>query len=1082
MIRGLVDFALNNRWLMIGAAVLLFAWGIVSFHSLPVEAYPDVANNYVQIITQWPGRAAEEVEQQVTVPIEIQMAGIPHLEHLRSTTLAGLSSIMLIFDDDSTDKDNRQEAFQRLGQVTLPAGLQPQMGTDWSPVGQIYWYTLRSTNPAYDSMELKSLEDWKLEKEFKSVPGVVDVSSFGGITREYQVRLDPEKLIAYGLSISQVEQQLANNNVNAGGSFIEQGEQQINVREVGLFTSVHDIEETVLKTQSGTALRVKDIATVAQGTKIRLGQIGKTCRIGATPIDESDPTARPDPCVQQGDSQARAIPIERQDGKLIDNPDVVEGIVLLHKGDNSDSTLEAIHKKVAELNGDATHPGVLPSGVKIVPFLDRSDLLHYTTHTVLHNLSEGIFLVVIILFLFLGNVRGAVIVALTMPFALLFAAICLDLRGIPANLLSLGALDFGMVVDGSVVMIENIVRHLNHRSGEMLTPTQMVREAAHEVQRPVFFARGMIIAAYLPIFTLQAVEGRLFKPMAWMVTFALVGGLIFSMLIAPVLASFFFSQGASEWENPAMVWLTRRYRTSVKWAIEHRFITVGVAVLALAFAAFLTFSDAIGSEFLPHLDEGSIWVRGTLAPSTGPTESLRVMNEARIRLNAFPEVTKVVSQTGRPDDGNDTTGFFNTEYFVDLKPKNEWRPVFRKNKEELISAMNTELSKIPGVGWNFSQPISDNVEEAVSGVKGELAVKIYGDDLRTLEAKGNQIVSIMSGIKGVEDLGLFRVIGQPNLNYTVDRAAAARYGINVADVQDAIQTAVGGNAVTQVLKGEARYDVVLRYQPQFRDTQEAIDNIRLLAPSGERVSLAQLTTVKTEDGAEEVYREAGQRYVAIKYSVRGRDLGSTVQEAIREVDKQVSLPSRYKINWAGEYESQQRSSRRLMIVLPITLIVIFVLLYMMFHSGKWALLIFANVSMAPVGGLTALLFTHTHFSVSSGVGFLALFGVSVEVGVIMLEYINQMRVRGHSIEEAAIEGAVLRLRPIMMTMLVATLGLLPAATSHGIGSDSQRPFAIVIVGGLIGALFISVILLPTLYVWIARPSDVLPTPDTEFEN
>ena len=505
-------------------------------------------------------------------------------------------------------------------------------------------------------------------------------------------------------------------------------------------------------------------------------------------------------------------------------------------------------------------------------------------------------------------------------------------------------------------------------------------------------------------------------------------------------------------------------------------------MLALAFAVFLTFSGAIGSEFLPHLDEGSIWVRGTLAPSTGPTESLRVMNEARIRLNAFPEVTKVVSQTGRPDDGTDTTGFFNTEYFVDLKPKDQWRPVFRKNKDELIAAMDRELSKMPGVGWNFSQPISDNVEEAVSGVKGELAVKIYGDDLQTLEAKGDQIVSIMSGIKGVEDLGLFRVIGQPNLNYTVDRAAAARYGINVADVQDAIQTAVGGNAVTQVLKGEARYDVVLRYQPQFRDTQEAIDNIRLLAPSGERVSLAQLTTVKTEDGAEEVYREAGQRYVAIKYSVRGRDLGSTVEEAIRKVNAQVALPIGYKIDWAGEYESQQRSSRRLMLVLPITLIVIFVLLYMMFHSGKWALLIFANVSMAPVGGLTALLLTHTHFSVSSGVGFLALFGVSVEVGVIMLEYINQMRVRGHSIEEAAIEGAVLRLRPIMMTMLVATLGLLPAATSHGIGSDSQRPFAIVIVGGLIGALFISVILLPTLYVWIARPSDVLPLPETEFEN
>ena len=1077
MIRGLIDFALNNRWLVLGGSLLLFAWGIISFHNLPVEAYPDVANNYVQIITQWPGRAAEEVEQQVTIPIEIQMAGIPHMEHLRSTSLAGLSSIMLIFDDDSINKDNRQEVFQRLGQVTLPVGLQPQMGTDWSPVGQIYWYTLWSTNPQYDNMDLKSLEDWTLEKQFKSVPGVVDVSSFGGITREYQVRVDPDKLVAYGLSIGQVEQQLANNNTNAGGSFIEQGQQQVNIREVGLFISVHDIEETVLKTQAGTALRVKDIATVAQGPKIRLGQIGKICRFGATPVTESDSTARPDPCVEQVDKQGKPIVIQREDGKLIDSDDVVEGIVLLHKGDNSDSVLEGIHKKVAELNDH-----ILPPGVKIVPFLDRSDLLHYTTHTVLHNLTEGILLVVIILFLFLGNVRGAFIVALTMPFALLFAAICLNLRGTPANLLSLGALDFGMVVDGSVVIVENIVRHLSQRRREGFTPTQQIREAAHEVQRPVFYARGMIITAYLPIFTLQAVEGRLFKPMAWMVSFALIGGLVFSILIAPVLCSLLFPKGTSEWENPVMIWLTKHYRTAAKWAIEHRYVTVSLAGLTLLFAGFLGFSGIIGSEFLPHLDEGSIWVRGTLAPSTGPTQSLRVMNEARIRLNAFPEVTKVVSQTGRPDDGTDTTGFFNTEYFVDLKPKDEWRHVFKKNKDELIAAMQRELDKTPGVLWSFSQPISDNVEEAVSGVKGELAIKIYGDDLKTLEEKGNEIVSIMSKIQGVQDLGLFRVIGQPNLNYTVNREAAARYGINVADVQDAVQTAVGGNAVTQVLQGEAHYDVVIRYLPQFRNTQEAINNIRLLAPNGERVSLAQLTTVKTEDGAEEVYREAGQRYVAIKYSVRDRDLGSTVEEAIRKVNDQVKLSPGYRIDWAGEYESQKRSSHRLMLVLPITLILIFVILYMMFHSGKWALLILVTVSMAPVGGLTALLLSHTNFSVSSGVGFLALFGVSVETGVIMLEYINQMRARGHSIEESAIEGAVLRLRPIMMTMLVATLGLLPAATSHGIGSDSQRPFAIVIVGGLIGALVISVFLLPTLYVWIARPQDVLPAPETEFEN
>jgi cobalt-zinc-cadmium resistance protein CzcA len=1045
MIRGLVDFALNNRYMILAAAVLLFIWGAISFHNLPVEAYPDVANNYVEVITQWPGRAAEEVEQQVTIPIEIQMAGIPHMQHLRSFSLAGLSDIKMIFDDDSVNDWNREKVLERLSQVTLPAGLQPQIGTDWSPVGQIYWYTLHSTNPAYDNMELKSIEDWTLEKQFKSVPGVVDVSSFGGMTREYQVRVDPNKLIAYGLSIGQVEQQLANNNTNAGGSFIEEGQQQINVREVGLYRNVRDIEETQLKTANGTALKVKDIATVIQGPKIRLGQIGKA--------------------------------IHRENGKVIDDDDVIEGIVLLQKGDDSDSTLEGIHAKVKELNDQ-----ILPPGVKVVPFLDRSDLLHYTTHTVLHNLTEGIILVVIILFLFLGNVRGALIVSLTIPFALLFASICLDLRHIPANLLSLGALDFGMVVDGAVVMVENIVRHLGRRRADSTSPMEQIREAAHEVQRPVFYAIGIIVTAYLPIFTLQAVEGRLFKPMAWTVAFALLGALIFSMLVAPVLSSFLFWKGAREWHNPVMVWITDRYRHTATWAIEHRMVTVGIAVCALLLAGFLGISGVIGSEFLPHLDEGAIWVRGTLAPSTGPTAGVETMNKARVILAAFPEVTKVVSQVGRPDDGTDSTGFFNTEYFVDLLPKDKWRSSFHQNKDELIAAMNRELVKMPGVIWNFSQPISDNVEEAVSGVKGELAVKLYGDDLKLLEAKADQIVGIMGGIKGVQDLGVFRAIGQPNLNYVVDRAAAARYGINVSDVQDAIQTAVGGGAVSQVLQGEARYDVVVRYQKPYRDTREAIEDIRLLSPSGERVSLAQLTQVKVEDGAEEIYREQNQRYVAIKYSVRGRDLGSTVEEAIAKVDQQVKLPPGYHIDWAGEYQSQKRANKRLMLVLPITITLIFIILYTMFRSGKWALLIMCNVIMAPVGGLLALLFTHTNFSVSSGVGFLALFGVSVQTGVIMLEYINQLRVRGHSIEESAVEGAVLRLRPIMMTMLVATLGLLPAATSHGIGSDSQRPFAIVIVGGLVGALVISVFLLPTLYVWIAGEHDVLPTPETEFEN
>jgi cobalt-zinc-cadmium resistance protein CzcA len=1044
MIRGVVDFALNNRFIVLIVAILLFAWGGISFHNLPVEAYPDVANNYVMVITQWPGRAAEEVEQQVTVPLEISMAGIPHMTHLRSTSLAGLSALNMIFDDSSVNDWNREKVLERLSQVTLPSGLQPQIGTDWSPVGQIFWYTLESTNPAYDNMELKSLEDWTLEKDFKSVPGVVDVSSFGGMTREYQIKLDPDKLVAYGLSIAQVEQQLINNNVNAGGSFIQAGEQQINVREVGLFTDVHDIEQTMLKTQTGTALRIRDIATVAQGPKIRLGQIGKTIR--------------------------------HQDGKLYDNPDTTEGVVLLQKGDNSDTTLEGIHAKVKELNDH-----VLPPGVKIVPFLDRSDLLHLTTHTVLHNLTEGIILVVVILFLFLGNVRGAFIVAITIPFSLLFASICLDLVHVPANLLSLGALDFGMVVDGAVVMVENIVRHLGHNRDPNRRPIDQIREASHEVQRPVFYAIGIIITAYLPIFTLQAVEGRLFKPMAWTVAFALLGALIFSMVLAPVLSSFLFSKGTTEWDNPVLVWIIAGYRRAATWGIEHRYVPIGAALIALAVTLFLGFGNVVGSEFLPHLDEGAVWVRGTLAPSTGPDEGNAVMDKARLVLSTFPEVTQVVSQVGRPDDGTDTTGFFNTEYFVDLKPKAQWRPVFGENKDELISAMDRELEKMPGVIWNFSQPISDNVEEAVSGVKGQLAVKIYGDDLKTLEEKGDEIVNVMSKVRGIADLGLFRVIGQPNLNYTVNRQAAARYGINVADVQDAIQTAIGATPLTQVLVKEARYDVTMRYLPQYRDTEEALDRVRLLSGTGERVSLKQLTTITVEDGAEEIYRENGQRYVAIKYSVRDRDLGSTVEESIRDVNAQVKLPPGYKLDWAGEYESQKRSSKRLAIVLPITIMLIFMILYAMFGSFKWATLILANVAMAPFGGMLALWITGTHFSVSSGVGFLALFGVSVQTGVIMLEYINQLRVNGHTPEQAAVEGAVLRLRPIMMTMLVATLGLLPAATSHGIGSDSQRPFAIVIVGGLIGALAISVFLLPTLYVWVARPGDKLPARNTEME-
>jgi heavy metal efflux system protein len=1046
MIRTMIDFALRNRLMVLGGALVLFVWGIVSFHNLPIEAYPDVADTYAQIITQWPGHAAEEVEQQITVPLEVELNGVAHLTHLRSVSLSGLSMITIIYDDDITKFNARQEVLDRLQLVTLPLGVNPGIGPDYSPTGQIMFYTLTSTNPKYDVMELKTLNDWFVVNQLKSVPNIVDVNPFGGPTREYQVQVDPGKLVSYGLSLAQVETALMANNINAGGGFIERGEQALNVRAVGLMQTTNDIAATVVKVQNGTPVRVRDLGNVVQAPKVRLGQLGKTIR--------------------------------KEDGTVIDADDVVEGIVLLRKGAVAETTLAALHKKIDELNGTDGHHGLLPAGVKFVPHLDRSELMHLTTHTVLRNLTDGVLLVTLILFLFLGNVRSALIVAVTIPFSLLFAAILLDLRQIPANLLSLGALDFGMVVDGSVVMVENILRHTSF-GNQKKSFMEIVAVAAHEVQKPVFFARVIIIVSYLPIFTLQRVEGRLFSPMAWTVAFALLGALVFALFIAPVLCSMLFSSGIKEWRNPALEWLNRSYGSALDWCFDHIRLTLGMGLLALAAMLGLVFSGIIGSEFLPHLDEGAIWVRGTLAPSTGPSASISMANQARLVLAGFPEVKQVVSQVGRPDDGSDASGFYNTEFFVDLLPRERWRSEYH-TKDDLIAAMDKALGRFPGVDWNFSQPISDNVEEAVSGVKGELAVKLFGSDLKTLEQKADEMQHVMSQIPGVADLGTFQVRGQPNINLNVDRAAADRFGINVSDIQDAVEGAVGGKAVSQILIGEQRYDLTVRYQPQFRRSVEDIGNIRIVAPSGERVALSQLCQITLDDGASTIYREGNSRYIAIKYSVRGRDLGSTVRQAIEEVGQKIQFPEGYHLDWTGEYESQQRANRRLAFIVPITLLLMSFILYSAFGSWKWVGLILAVVALSPLGGFLSLLITGTHFSVSSGLGFLALIGVSVEIGVIMVEYINQLRTRGLPVREAAKEGAALRLRPIMMTMLVATLGLLPAAMSHDIGSDSQRPFAIVIVGGLIVELLVSVILWPTLYVFWARPGDRLPPAEQSF--
>jgi heavy metal efflux system protein len=1037
MIGYLVNFALRNRMLVMALGVMLLIWGIISFHNLPVEAYPDVADKYVWVITQWPGRAAEEVEQQVTIPIETQLNGVAHLTHLRSTSISGLSFITVLFDDESDNQQNRQQVLEKLTLVNLPPGINPQIGPDFSPAGQIYFYTLQSTDPRYDVMDLKALQDWVVFKHLMSVPDVAAVSIFGGQTREYQVQVDPDKLISYGLNMAQVEQALTNNNLNGGGSFIEKGQQAYNIRAVGLMQNTEDIGATVIAAKNGTPVHIRDVAVVTQGAKIRLGRLGKAIR--------------------------------HDDGRVTDNGDVVEGIVQMRKGAEAEAVLRDIDAKVKFLN-----ERVLPKGVTIVPHIDRDDLVHLTTHTVLHNLTEGILLVVLVLFFFLGNLRSSLIVALTIPFSLFFASILLDLRHIPANLLSLGALDFGMIVEGAAVMVENIQRRLEGWKEGHASVDETIRSAAHEVQRPVFYAIAIIIITYLPIFTLQRVEGRLFRPMAWTVTFALLGALFFSIIIAPVLASYIFRKGAHAWDNPVVKWITINYERTLSWIIARRPVVLGSALAVFALTAYLGFGGVIGSEFLPHLDEGSIWARGTLSPSVGPTTGGEVMDRARIIFASFPEVTKVVSQVGRSDDGTDATGFFNTEYFVDLKPRSEWRPQFRGRKELLIDAMDKEVEEIPGVSWGFSQPIADNMEEAVSGVKGELAVKIFGSDLKDLEQKGEEIMSVMRTVPGVADLGLFRVLGQPNVNIVVNRQKADRFGINASDIQDAIQTAVGGNPVSQILIGEQRFDLVPRYQEQFRRSVEDIGNIRILAPSGERVALADVTDIKIEDGASMINREGNQRYIAIKYSVRGSDLGSTVEQAMMKVNREVKLPQGYTLEWAGEYESQKRANHRLALVIPLTLLVIMLVLYSMFRSFKWGFLVLLNLGLAPIGGLIALLLTGEHFSVSTGVGFLALFGVSVQTGVVMIEYINQLRARGLPLQEAVIVGSTRRLRPIMMTMLVASLGLLPAAMSHDIGSDSQRPFAIVIVGGLLTELFLSLVLLPAFYAWIAGPNDVLP--------
>jgi cobalt-zinc-cadmium resistance protein CzcA len=1037
MIGKIVQFSLRQRILVLILGAALVVAGSIAFKSLPIEAYPDIADTWVQIITQWPGHAAEEVEQQITVPLEIVMNSVPHHIHLRSVSLFGLSVVTMIFDEQTDTFTARMYALEKIAQAQLPPGITPVMGPMGSPVGQIYWYFLDSKRPVVD---LKDYEDWELEKRLKSVPGVADVSSFGGEVKQYQVLANPLSLANYGLNTASIITALAANNQNSGGGFIQRGDQALNVRGVGKADNVDDIQNVIITQKSGTPIRIRNIGQVVTGHQERLGQISMSAH--------------------------------RPDGSVDARDDVVEGIILSRVGEKDETVLKEIRAKVKEINEK-----VLPSDVKIRPYLDRTDLIEMTTRTVEHNMVEGMILVLLVLLFFLGNIRSAIIVTITVPLALLFASILLNVGKIPANLLSLGALDFGMVVDGAVVMVENIFRHKQQAEERGEDPRGMdfirlILGAAREVERPIVYAIAIIILAYLPIFTLERIEGKLFTPMAWTVTFALLGAMLLAITVVPVLCSFFLEGKQPEWHNPWVEKLRVNYREYLVKALDNRRFVMWVALGSFALTVFLAFGGPIGSEFLPHLDEGSLWVRGTLPPSTGLNTANDVVKKARAVFMQFPEVPMTVCQVGRPDDGTDATGFFNTECFVDLKQRGEWRSKFHR-KEDVVDAINLELSKIPGVVWNFSQPISDNVEEMMSGVKGSMVVKLYGEDLKVLEQKAHQIEDVLGTVKGVDDLGVFDENGQPNINISIDRDKISRYGLNISDVQDMIETAVGGKVATQVVEGEKRFDLIVRFQPQYRSDVEQIKKILVATPDGYRIPIEDLATVKTQDGASMIYREENSRYIAVKFSVRDRDLGSTIEDAQRAVKRKVLLPSGYSLGWSGEFESERRAEHRLAIIVPMTILAIFVILFFVFGSLKWSSIIMVNVAIALVGGVVALFLTGTNFSVSSGIGFLAVFGVSIQTGILLVSYINQMRVRGMGIREAIVEGASLRLRPILMTGLVATFGLLPAAFSHAIGSDSQRPLAIVVVGGMITDLVIGFFLLPVLYEWFAKSSDDL---------
>jgi cobalt-zinc-cadmium resistance protein CzcA len=1022
-INRIVAVSLEQRILVAVLALLLIAAGIRAWTRLPVDAYPDLSPPMVSITAQWPGHSAEEVERLITVPIEREVNGIPKENNLRSVSLYALSSIDITFDQDTDRNFARQQVFNRLAGLDLPSGVSPEVEPLTSPSGLIYRYTLQS--PDRSPTELKTFEDWTVEPQYRSVPGVADDSGFGGGTMQYQVLLDQYRLAGAGLSPQQVEEALGANNGNAGGGFYSQGGQFYYVRGLGRLNGLDDIGNVVVAVHDGIPILVKDVGEVTLGIAPRLGQFG----------------------------------LDRQN-------DAVEGVIMLRTGEKTQDVLRAVEAKTQELNAT-----VLPRDVKVVPFYDRSDLVHETVLTVERNLLRGMLLVVVVLIFFLYDVRSGLIVAVTIPLSLLFAFACLDLQGASANLLSIGAIDFGILVDAAVIMVENIYRRLAESEATQAGLMEVIRDAADEVDRPLFYSVIVIVVSFLPIYVLTGPSGVLFKPMADTMIFALIGSLIVTLTLLPVLCSWFMRGGVRERRNAIFERIKSGYSRGLDRCLSRPRETVAVCA-ALLLASLLVFA-MVGAEFMPHLDEGALWVRATMPSTISFDESAKIVPQIRSIISSFPEVTVVGSEHGRPDDGTDATGFFNAEFFVGLKPYAQWQGSIH-NKPQLIAAINDKLQSFPGVTFNYTQPAEDAVDEAETGLKSALAVKVFGPDLNTLEAKGKAIRAVLQHVRGIRDVTLVHELGQPSLSIQIDRGKIARYGINVDDVNSLIQTAIGGDVATTVVQQEKEFDLVVRLAGKYRDDPSAIGNILVATPGGQHIPLKELAGISVSNGASFIYREGNSRFIGVQFSVEGRDLAGAVEDAMAQVSRKVDLPQGYRVDWGGEYSEYTASRAQLIAIVPLTLLLIFLLLFVLYRNFKFPAIALIGVLMsAPVGGILALWLTGTAFSVSSGIGFLALFGVSVQTALVYISYVNELRLTGTPLAEAVREGAILRLRPIMMTALVAALGLLPAALATGVGTDTQRPFAIVIVGGLIACLAINVFLMPALYALVAREGDRL---------